>query len=434
LADWRNWSGNQHATPSSVEHPRDVGDVSVIVKRALADGRRVRVAGAGHSFTAAVVTDGALIHLDQFAGPIAIDTTTGLVTVPGGMPLHRLNRLLADVGLAMTNLGDIDLQTIAGAISTGTHGTGSALGGIATQVRGLELVTGDGSVVRCSPSERPELFSVAPVALGALGVITSVTLQCEPAFTLCADERPMQIDEVLERLDDLASDNAHFEFFWFPHTDMALVKQNNRLQAGEPSRPLNKARAWLDDEFVANGVFRVACEIGLRRPSLVPKIASQAGSLLSARTYTAASHEVFVSPRRVRFVEMEYAVPRSVAAEAFGAVREVIDRENLAVSFPVEFRIAAADDIALSTGFGRDSAYLAVHMYAGEPDYERFFHAVEARMRELDGRPHWGKLHWRTAADLQPAYPRFEDFRRYRDELDPGRVFANAYLDTVLGP
>jgi L-gulonolactone oxidase len=434
LADWRNWSGNQQATPASVQHPRNVGEVSQLVKRGLADGQRLRVVGAGHSFTACAVTDGTLLHLDELAGPITIDSISGLVTVPAGMRLHRLNRLLDDVGLAMTNLGDIDLQTIAGAISTGTHGTGAALGGLATQVRRLELVTGDGSVINCSRTERPDLFAAARVGLGALGIITSVTLQCEPAFTLRADERPMKIDEVTERLDELADHNEHFEFFWFPHTDVALVKQNNRLPPDELPQPLNKARGWIDDELIANGVFRVACSAGLRLPSLVPKIAKGAGGLLSARTYTAPSFEVFVSPRRVRFVEMEYAVPRDVALDAFEAVREVIDREDLGVSFPVEFRVAAADDITLSTAFGRASAYIAVHLFQGDANYERFFRAVEVRMRELDGRPHWGKLHWRTAADLGPVYPGFEEFRRLRDEADPGRVFTNPYLDTVLGP
>lgn len=433
MADWRNWSGNQRATPSSVEHPRDVEEVTLLVKRALADGRRMRVAGAGHSFTAAAVTDDTMVHLDRLVDVTNVDASTGAVTVPAGMTLRRLNRLLADAGLALTNLGDIDLQTVAGAISTGTHGTGAKLGGIATQVRGLELVTGDGSIVSCSPSERPDLFGVARVGLGALGVITSVTMQCEPAFTMCADERPMKLDEVVERLDELADDNEHFEFFWFPHSDATLVKRNNRLQPGDRPRPLRKTRAWFEDEFMLNGAFRVVCEVGMRRPSLVPRIARRIGGLLSARTYTAPSHEVFVSPRRVRFLEMEYAVPRAVAAEAFAAVRDVIDRENLTVSFPVEVRVAAADDIPLSTAGGRDTAYIAVHMFRGEPDYERFFRAVEVRMRELDGRPHWGKLHWRTAADLRPAYPGFENFLRQRDELDPGRVFANPYLDTVLG-
>jgi FAD-linked oxidoreductase len=434
LAKWHNWSGNQQATPESVEHPRHADEVSRAITRAVAAGRNVRVAGTGHSFTPAAVTDGTLLMLDQFPDAVAIDRATNTVTVPGGMPLHRLNRALSAAGLALSNLGDIDRQTVAGAISTGTHGTGATLGGIATQVRGLELVIGDGSIVRCSPTQHPDLFAVARVSLGALGVITSVTLQCEPAFTMVADERPMRIDDVVDRLDELAEINEHFEFFWFPHTDVALVKQNNRLAAGDAPRPLRKVRAWVDDELVANGVFHLACTVGLHRPALVPRIAKGVGGALGPRIYTAPSHEVFVSPRRVRFLEMEYAVPRASAADAFAAVRDVIDREELRVSFPVELRVAAADDIALSTAAGRDSAYIAVHMFRGETNYQRFFRAVETRMRELDGRPHWGKLHWRTEADLRPAYPGFDQFLHQRDELDPERVFTNPYLETVLGP
>lgn len=209
--------------------------------------------------------------------------------------------------------------------------------------------------MRCSPTERPDLFAIARVGLGALGVITSVTVQCEPAFDLCADERPMRVDEVVESFDELAATNDHFEFFWFPHTDTALVKQNNRWRPGERRTPLSKTRAWIDDELVANGAFQLACAVGRQCPELVPRIAQRVGGLLSPRHYTARSHEVFVSPRRVRFVEMEYAVPRASAAYAFAAVRAVIDSAELRVSFPVELRVAAADDIALSTAFGRDT-------------------------------------------------------------------------------
>jgi L-gulonolactone oxidase len=333
----------------------------------------------------------------------------------------------------MTNLGDIDRQTISGATSTGTHGTGSRLGGLATQIRGLEIVTGDGSIVSCSATERPELFSAARVGLGALGVVTAVTLQCEPAFVLEADERPMPLDEVMERLDDLADGHEHFEFYWFPHTDVALTKSNNRLPPGESARPLTRRREWLEDEFLANTMFNAVCAVGKRRPALVPRLNRTAAKLLGARTFSAPSHEVFTSPRRVRFVEMEYAVPRAAIRDAVRAVQHVIERDNLLVSFPIEVRVAAPDDIPLSTAYGRDTAYVAIHRYRGEP-FEPYFRAVESEMKALDGRPHWGKMHWRTSDDLRPAYPRFDDFLAVRDTVDPDRVFSNDYLEAVLGP
>jgi L-gulonolactone oxidase len=432
MGSWSNWAGNQVGTPQSVETPRDVEEVALLVKRAAAAGRRVKALGSGHSFTAAAVTDGIALRLDRITGLREIDADTRRVTVRAGTPLHELNRMLAGHGLAMANLGDIDRQTIAGATSTATHGTGERLGGLATQIVGLELVTGDGSVVTCSATERPELFAAARVGLGALGIVTAITLQCEPAFTLVADERPMPVDEVMSRFDELASDNEHFEFYWFPHTDATLVKRNNRLRDGEQVPPYRKIKGWIDDEALSNGAFGLLCRLGRARPSLVPAINRRAATTLGARRFQAPSYEVFVSPRRVRFVEMEYAVPREHAQAAFAAIREVIDREDLRVSFPIEARVVAPDDITLSTASGRETAYFAIHMFKGEP-FDRYFRAVETRMRELDGRPHWGKMHWRTAEDLRPVYPRFDEFLAQRDATDPGRVFGNAYLEQVLG-
>ena len=430
---WRNWAGNQRAEPATVERPVDPDEVAQLVKRARGQGRRVKAVGSGHSFTAAAVTDGVLVRLDRMSGLVAADLATGLVTVKAGTPLHELNRLLAELGLAMTNLGDIDRQTISGATSTGTHGTGSAFGGLATQIRGLELVLADGSVVSCSATERPELFASARVGLGALGVITAVTLQCEPAFLLEADERPMPLEEAIGSIDDLAADNDHFEFYWFPHTDVALTKRNNRVAPGGEQRPLGRVRGWVDDELLANTVFHAVCGVARRRPPLVPRFNRMAAKALGARRFTAASYEVFTSPRRVRFVEMEYAVPRAALTDAVRAVQRVIERDGLLVSFPIEVRVAAPDDIPLSTASGRESAYVAIHRYRGEP-FEPYFRAVEAELRAMDGRPHWGKMHWRTAADLEPVYPRFAEFLAVRDSVDPDRVFANAYLDRVLGP
>jgi L-gulonolactone oxidase len=432
VTTWRNWGGNQVARPLSIEQPRDVDEVALLVKQARAAGRRVKAVGSGHSFTSVAVTDGVLVRLDHLTGVVSADTGRGLVTVRAGTPLHRLHTLLAERGLAMSNLGDIDRQTIAGATSTGTHGTGTRFGGLATQIRGLELVLADGSVVTCSADERPDLFECARVGLGALGVITAVTLQCEPAFVLAADERPMPLEQAVAGIDDLAADNEHFEFYWFPHTDVALTKRNNRLPPGGELRPLRKTRAWLDDEFFSNTVFNAVCAVAKRRPSLVPRLNRAAAATLSARRYTAPSYEVFTSPRRVRFVEMEYAVPRAALTDAFRAIQHVIERDNLLVSFPIEVRVAAADDIPLSTAYGRESAYVAIHRYRGEP-FEPYFRAVETELRAMDGRPHWGKLHTLGAPTLRSRYPRFDEFVAVRDSVDPERRFTNLYLLRVLG-
>jgi L-gulono-1,4-lactone dehydrogenase len=276
------------------------------------------------------------------------------------------------------------------------------------------------------------VFSAARVGRGALGIVTAVTLQCEPAFLLQADERPMPLDQVMDELDHLADGNEHFEFYWFPHTDVALTKRNNRLPGGERAQPLKAWREWLEDEFLANTVFNATSALAKWRPRVTPRLNRMAAKSLGARTFSAPSYEVFTSPRRVRFVEMEYAVPRAALRDAIRAVQRVIEREQLLISFPIEVRVAAGDDIPLSTAHGRETGYVAIHRYRGEP-FEPYFRAVEKEMMNLDGRPHWGKMHWRTSDDLRPAYPHFDDFVAVRNELDPGRVFANSYLETVLG-
>jgi L-gulono-1,4-lactone dehydrogenase len=429
---WTNWARNQWATPARAARPTGLEGIVDAVTAARRDGLRVKAAGSGHSFTDIALTDGVLIQLDRYAGVIRCDAGSGLVTVKAGTSLHRLNRALDAAGLAMTNLGDVDVQTISGAIATGTHGTGAKLGGIATQVRALELVLADGSVVACSEKERPELFAAARVGLGALGIVSTITLQCEPAFYLRAEEGPMPIEETLARLDELVEHNEHFEFWWFPHSNLALTRRNNRLPAGTDPEPLGRFRAWFDDEFLANRVLGAAWRTGRRFPRLIPGINRLASRAQSPRSYSDRSHRVFASARRVRFVEMEYAVPREAGRDVLKAVIGLVQRLDLPVPVPVEMRYAASDDIWLSTGYERASAYVAVHQFVGLP-YERYFREVEAIMSEVGGRPHWGKLHFLDSAGLRPRYPRFDDFVRLRDEVDPEGTFTNDYLDRVLG-
>ncbi|HEX4356564.1 MAG TPA: D-arabinono-1,4-lactone oxidase [Pseudonocardia sp.] len=429
---WRNWAGNQTATPSRVVAPAGVAELAEVVGAAGRAGERVKPIGSGHSFTGIGLTDGVQLSMARLAGLRALDSETGLVTVQGGMPLHRLNELLAGAGLAMSNLGDIDRQTVAGALATGTHGTGRHLGGLATQVRALELVLADGSVVQCSADRDGELFSAARVGLGALGVVSAVTLATEPAFALHAAERPMPLGRVLGELDELVAENDHFEFYWFPHTEKTLTKRNNRLPAGVQPQPLGRRRAFLEDDVIGNGAFRLTCELGRAVPAVVPRINQFAARFMGDREYSDASHRVFCSPRRVRFVEMEYAVPREAVREAIAGVRRATELPGLTVSFPIEVRFAAPDDIPLSTASGRDSAYLAVHMFRGQ-SFQRYFDEVEAVMGGLDGRPHWGKMHSCDAATLRTRYPRFDEFLAVRKRADPTGVFRNDYLDRVLG-
>ncbi len=430
---WSTWARTARAEPVRTVRPGTLEQLVGAVRDAARDGLRVKAVGSGHSFTAVAVTDGVLVDLAGYTGLVSADQATGACTVRAGTTLRQLNGLLAEEGLAMTNLGDIDAQTVAGAISTGTHGTGVTFGGLSTQVRALELVMADGSVVTCSAEVRPELFAAARVGLGALGVISTVTLQCEPAFLLRAEESPMELDEVLARLDELVEGTDHFEFYWFPNTTRTLVKRNHRLPADSAARPNGYRRPQLERQLLENTAFGLLCRAGRRVPRLVPRINTLSTGLLSPRTFTDRSDRVFVTPRRVRFVEMEYGLPREAVAEIVRALPGLVERLAAPVAFPVEVRFAAADDLWLSTASGRQSAYVAVHQFVGMP-YQEYFGVVEALLAGVGGRPHWGKLHTLDAEELRPRYPRFGDFLRVRDQVDPGGRFRNVYLDRVLGP
>jgi L-gulono-1,4-lactone dehydrogenase len=430
-AAWSNWAGNQRTVAAQVVRPTTVDELIATVRMAADQGLTVKPVGAGHSFTGAAVTDGIRLDMSAFAGVLAVDRTQRVVTVGAGMRLRELNDELADLGLAMPNLGDIDVQTISGAIATGTHGTGASLGCLATFVVELTLVTGVGALVHCSPAENPTVFEAARVGVGAVGVIVDVTLQCVDAFTLRADERPALLADVFADLPSFVDGHDHFEMYWFPYTDRVQIKCNDRVPSSD--RPLPRWRGWLDDELLSNTVFAGACRLGRAVPSLVPSISRVSARALSARVYTARSDRVFCTPRRVRFTEMEYGLPRAALPAAFDALRRIVDRLPFKVAFPVEVRFTAADDIWLSHGYGRDNAYVAIHQYVGMP-YEPYLRSFEKVATELDGRPHWGKLHWRDASSLRTAYPRFDDFVVARDQLDPGRVFANDYTRQIFGP
>ena len=433
MSPWTNWAGTEHADPAVTSAPADTAGVVEAVTSAVAGGLRVKPVGAGHSFTGAAVTDGLMIDLGRLSGIVSVDQDAGVVTVLGGTRLHQLNEALWRLGLALPNLGDIDQQSITGALATGTHGTGGRLGGMATQVRALEVVLADGSVVTCSPQERPRLFEAARVGLGALGVITAVTLQCVPAFALHARERPEPLGQVLESLEHDVGTNDHFEFFWFPHTDRTMTKRNNRVAPGTPLAPLPRWRERVDDELLANTVFEWVNRIATVRPAVVPRLNALSSRALSAREFTDAAYKVFVTPRRVVFRECEYAVPREALPAVLAALRRWVDTHDERLPFPVEVRFAAADDVWLSTGYERDNAYVSVHQYHRLP-HERYVAAFEAIVAEHAGRPHWGKLHSLGAEQLRGLYPRFDEFLAVRQEVDPGRTFGNDYLTRVLGP
>jgi L-gulonolactone oxidase len=426
---WTNWAGNQSARPTAVHRPSSEEELAAIVTRAANDRTTVKALGSGHSFTATSVTTGAMIDMSSLSRLIAVDRAASTVTVEAGITIADLNLLLNGLGLALPNLGDIAYQTISGAIATSTHGTGRNLTGIAAQVVAMRVVAGDGSVLDLGPDRHPSLFHAARVGVGALGVVSQVTLRVVPAFRLRAVEGAQRLDDLVEQLDDHVDGNDHFEFFWIPHTKWALTKRNNRTD--DPVSIPSPAKRWYAKTFMENYAFGAVCRLGRARPNLIPRLATALPST-GQSTIVDESYRIFASQRLVRFVEMEYAIPREACGEALQRVRRMVDERGHMVSFPVEVRFTAPDDVPLSTASGRPSAYIAVHMYKGTP-FEPYFRDVAAIMADYDGRPHWGKMHFLGADELSRLYPQWDAFQQARQRIDPMRTFANAYTGRVLG-
>jgi L-gulono-1,4-lactone dehydrogenase len=428
---WVNWGRNQHARPTRTVTPRSREEVVAAIRAAARDDLPVKALGAGHSFTSIAATEGVHVRLGGLTSLRNFDASTGEVTVESGMTLCQLNALLEHSGRSLANLGDIAEQTVAGAIATGTHGTGRSTASLAEQVSALELVLADGSIVSCSAQEHPRLFEVARLGLGAFGIVTAVTWRTEPMFLLEANDQPMPLTTLLAEFDELSEVNDHLDVYWWPHTEQALVKRCNRVDG--PARPLSAARSWLDDDVMANGALAVLTRAGRSAPRFVPALNRLTTRVLPRRTYCDVPHRVLTSSRRVRFVETEWAVPRGTVVPAVRELAAVLQRTGLLVGLPIQIRIAPADDVWLSPAYGRSTAYIAAHVPL-RVAYEDYFGCVEELMVAYDGRPHWGKIHTRIADDFAASYPRFQDVVAMRDSLDPDRRFANDYLRRVLGP
>ncbi|MDN6438838.1 MAG: FAD-binding protein [Corynebacterium nuruki] len=437
-ATWHNWSGAQTAHPVARRQPRTVAEVQETVRRAAEQGQHVRTVGAGHSFTPAAVTDGVLLNLDHLSGLVSVDRAAMEVTFLAGTRLHDIPGLLAPHGLALANQGDVDPQSLAGAVSTGTHGTGTGFTGFAGMVRGMQLVTADGTVRDVGPGD--PLFRYGRIGLGAFGVVTALTMAVVDAFTLHAVERAEPLDTVLGGWPELSRETDHVEFYWFPGTRVAHVKRNTRYPAGAVRTddtaalpgPVPRWRALIDDELVNNVLFGGLCAAMHVVPSLTPTVNRISAAALAQREYSAPAHDVFVSPRRVRFNEMEYSVPLSDAAEVLAEVRRTLDSSGLPVGFPLEVRATGADDVPLSTARGRDSCYIAVHRYHRD-DYRELFAVVEPVLVAAGGRPHWGKHHTLDHDGLAAVHEELDAVGQLRAATDPDGVFRNPYVDRVFG-
>ncbi|MEJ6548662.1 D-arabinono-1,4-lactone oxidase [Corynebacterium sp. USCH3] len=432
---WHNWSGGQTAQPTRFVRPSTEAEVVEVVRRAAEDGLRVKAVGAGHSFTPVAVTDGVLVNLDNLSGLVAVDTAAMEVTFLAGTRLRDVPALLRPHGLALANQGDVDPQSLAGAVSTGTHGTGVGLTGFAGMVRRLRTVTADGTVHDVGPGDA--LFDVGRVSLGALGVTTRITMSVVDSFVLSAVEKAEPLAPLVGEFPARAAAVDHLEYYWFPGTDRAHVKTNTRFSlqdaaAAQLPGPVPRWRSVVDDELVSNAAFGAMCTLMHLVPRTTGAMNRLAAATLAQREYSDVAHDVFVSARRVRFNEMEYAVPLADAPEVLTEVHRRIDSSGLPVGFPIEVRCTAADDVPLSTAKGRESCYVAVHRYHRD-DYRELFAVVEPVLTAAGGRPHWGKLHTLDHDALAAVHPDLGEVADLRSRVDPDGMFRNPMVDRIFG-
>jgi L-gulonolactone oxidase len=407
---WTNWTGDQSCSPLAEVSPTSVDQVATIVTQAAERGENVRVVGAGHAFGDTVVTDGTLMTLDRLKGIYSVDRETGLVRAAAGTRLHEMNALLDIHGLAFENLGDINVQSLAGAISTATHGSGAAFGN--REVSGDDL-------------------RAARVSVGALGVVTAYTLRTVPAFRLRERRDRVPLDRILAELDDRVARNDHFEFFVFPHAQKVLTKELNRTS--EPVSAHNERLSYLQEVVVENRVLDLVSRMGRRRTRAIPRLNRAVTALAGTVDHVDVSHRIFSTPREVRFTETEWAFPQEACADALRDILRLIGTRGFDVNFPLEVRFVAADtDSMLSPSYGRPTAYIAAHMYQGMP-WQAYFDAVEEVAAAYGARPHWGKRHTLDAAALRQRYPEWDDFQEVRTRLDPTGVFANAHVRRIFG-
>lgn len=426
---WHNWSGGVVCQPARFEQPADEEELSAILAAARNAGQTVRVAGSGHSFSLLCATDGVVVSLNKMTGLTYVDQDAKRVRVRAGTRLRALNRALAEYGLAMENLGDIDVQSVAGALATGTHGTGAGLGSLSTQVTGMRMLLADGTSLWCDERQNAEIYRLGRVHLGALGVVTEIELTCRAAYHLRYASHRISVDDLLQQIERYKQQHRNFECYWFPFTDTVQTKVMDVTDA-----PASGGGAWqqFSDWVIENGAFWGLCQVarlGYRPSRAMSRIAASA---VPTSERIAPAHLAYATPRAVRFQETEYSIPAEHFVEAFAEIRALFEAERIAVNFPLEIRFVAADEIPLSPACRRDSVYIAAHMYRAMP-YAHYFERFAGIMGRYGGRPHWGKMHTLTAEDFAGLYPEWQQFKALRERLDPGGLFLNDHLRIVFG-
>jgi FAD-linked oxidoreductase len=427
---WSNWSGGVVCAPKEIVAPKDELGLATAVRQGTAP---IRVPGAGHSFTPLNATDGTLIDLSAFQGLRSLDPDRNIAALGAATNLWAIGPLLHPHGRALKNMGDIDRQTLAGVVGTGTHGTGVTLGSLSSEVAGFRLLTANGEILPCTPTENSEIFAAGRTSMGSLGVMIEISMNVRPAYKLVERNFLLPIQELWEKLAGFVRDNRHFEFFWFPYSDVAICKTLNETSEEAPE-PRSAEAMRLRGELGGGDArtFTLINELLPYAPFALPAAHRMFSGSMSGATKVRWSHEIFPSPRTVRFNEMEYAIPFEKGPDTIRMLVSEIRKRRINTGFPIEYRTVAADDIWLSPFYQRKTATIAVHQYF-RVNTSRLFDMCESIFRSVEGRPHWGKRHTRTADELVDIYPKFNEFRALREKLDPDGKFLNPHLRSIFG-
>lgn len=426
---WSNWAGNVACVAEHIFYPRTEADIIEVIQLAAREGKQIRVVGEGHSFSPLIATDCFILSLTYMTGIIDVDKDNLQATAWAGTSINKANAALFKFGVAMINLGDIDVQSLAGATATGTHGTGTAFGNVSTEIVAFTIVTADGRILNCSKDENARLFAAGRVSLGALGVITKITFNVVEAYKLEYKSSANDFYETLDALEAYNQKNRNFEFYYFPYSNQLQLKESNVTD-----KPIkhNKILAHINDVFLENTVMKLVCKVGVTFPSLTKTLGRWMAKAVPKGVTIDYSHEIYATVRDVRFKEMEYNIPIEHFKTCIRAFKDLLEEKEYEVFFPVECRFVKGDDIWLSPAYGRDSAYIAVHVPAAA-EHNPYFKEMEALFMRYDGRPHWGKMHTRTAESLSATYEKWDDFLALRAELDPNELFLNPHLKKVFG-
>lgn len=425
---WKNWSESIAIEPKHYFEPKDLEELAEIVKYCSTNNLPIRVVGAGHSFTPLVATSKVLISLDRISGIYSIEEENNLATVWAGTRLKDLGPELFELGYAMENLGDINEQSLAGAISTGTHGTGLRFGSISTQVRGVTLFTASGELLEISTKKNEEYFEAARLSLGLLGIIVKVTLKVKKAYQLIGESYRLDFDDCLNSLDSLCESNRNFEFFWFPYTKTVQVKTLNTVENLEMKKT---GKQTFKNVIIENGLFWGLSEMSRLMPRTAKFVSSVSALGVPVGKRMNDSYLVYATPRLVKFNEMEYSVPKDQMANVLRDIDALLQKQRFNVHFPIECRYVKADSIWLSPSYEQDSAYIAIHMYKGM-EFQEYFQAVEEIFLSYKGKPHWGKMHNLNYNQVRNLYPRLDDFLQVREQLDPKNLFVNPYIKELF--